>query len=255
MSFNWATLQRFELSAYAGATAGVDIQVKLPPAFNQEATTDVYPGGGAFTSPETISFSIAGVPVWIDVSNRVQVVMAASGKASGSIVGPGFTYDNSISVGVAYTAANGWTTIQERGVSFTQRAPSIDLRGSAALSATVILDIRFSLFSAWNINLHLKPYVGAKLDFGVSSCGGAVQLAMQVRRGGAGTPGSRAHADVFPYHLPQGGMNAAVVMSQPAVTVSLFGTFGISYTIKIPGLSAVFPVTWHMQLLAPFSFS
>lgn len=50
-------------------------------------------------------------------------------------------------------------------------------------------------------------------------------------------------------------MNAAVVMSQPAVTVSLFGTFGISYTITIPGLSAAFPVTWHMQLLAPFSFS
>lgn len=201
MSFSWATLQRFELSAYAGATAGVDVQVKLPPSFNQEATTDVYPGGGSFTAPETISFSIAGVPVWIDISSRVQVVTAASGQSSGSIVGPGFKYDNTICVGVAYSAANGWTTIQERGVSFTQRAPSIDLRGSAALSATIVLDVRFALFSAWNIDLLLQPYVSAKLDFGVSSCGGAVQLAMQVRR--RQMSGAFAHAPRTPPVLPR----------------------------------------------------
>ena len=156
MAFNWATLESFELSAYAGATAGVDVQVKLPPSFSDEATADIYPGGGDFTAPDTLSFSIGGVPVWIDISSRVQVNMAASGQSSGSIVGPGFAYDNSVKVGVAYTEANGWTTIQERGVSFSERAPSIDLRGSATLTATVILDIRFALFSLWNIDLLLE---------------------------------------------------------------------------------------------------
>lgn len=131
-----------------------------------------------------------GVPVWIDISNRIQVVMAASGQSSGSIVGPGFKYDNTISIGIAYTQANGWRTIQERGVSFTQRAPSIDLRGSATLTATVILDVKFSLFSAWNINLKLKPFVSATLTFGVSSCGGAVRLAMQVCSSSHGKDGS-----------------------------------------------------------------
>jgi hypothetical protein len=118
--------------------------------------------------------------VWIDISNRVQMQTSASGASSGSIVGPGFNYDNSVSIGIAYSQANGWTTIQDRSVSFTQRAPSIDLRGSAAFKATVILDVKFSLFSAWNINLKLKPWVSAALDFAVSSCGGAVKLAMQV---------------------------------------------------------------------------
>ena len=58
MSFNWATLVNFELSAYAGATAAVDIQVKIPSSFSQETTTDLYPGGGSYTSPETLSFSM-----------------------------------------------------------------------------------------------------------------------------------------------------------------------------------------------------
>jgi hypothetical protein len=50
-------------------------------------------------------------------------------------------------------------------------------------------------------------------------------------------------------------MDAAVIMSQPAVTVSLFGTFGISYTIKVPSFGVSFPITWNMQLLTPFNFA
>jgi hypothetical protein len=60
MSFTWATLDQFELSAYAGATAGVDIQVKIPAAFNQQALVDVFPGGGSYQAINTLSFSIGG---------------------------------------------------------------------------------------------------------------------------------------------------------------------------------------------------
>ena len=105
----------------------------------------------------------------------------------------------------------------------------------------------------------MQPFVSATLSYGVASCGGAVQLAMQVR-----DHLHRVHAAYVPrtsphppscVRRPQGGMNAAVTMSEPAVTVSLFGSFGFSYTITIPGLDAAFPITWDMQLLAPFTFS
>lgn len=125
--------------------------------------------------------AVGAVPIWIDIANRVQMTAAASASAAGSVVGPGFTFDNSITVGIIYSAANGWTTINERGVSFTQRAPSINLRGgTVTFTVTPILTIRFSLWSGWAIDLKLTPWISARLVYGASPCSTSVQLGMQV---------------------------------------------------------------------------
>jgi hypothetical protein len=84
----WADLQRLEVSATGLAAAGVDIQVQLPGPYQNSKTTSIVPR----KRMGNVEFNVAGVPIRINLDGAVDVVMEASAKAKGSVVGPGFKF-------------------------------------------------------------------------------------------------------------------------------------------------------------------
>lgn len=220
VSFNfvWATLKSMEVSFYAGAALGIDVQVKLPGQAADTQTVELMP----LTALPTISFSIAGIPVNINVKSRVTVTTQVTTSSSGKVVGPGFWLDNSITLGVRYTESGGWSVINERRASLNSRSPSFDVRASAYLSATPSVDIIFSPWNSWDLQVSLKPWLSAKVDFSQGGCGSG-KFSLELKT----------------------GFGAQIQLFQPAIRLTIFGA---SYTLTIPGLGSRFPISYSSEV-------
>ncbi len=102
----------------------------------------------------------------------------------GKVVGPGFWFEKSMSMGIKYTPATGWAPISERTDRMSARKPSFDLQGSAVLKATPVLSIKVSPWGVWDTILKVSPWLALSAEFSASSSSPCKNsLALQVTAG------------------------------------------------------------------------
>jgi hypothetical protein len=219
--FKWASLQSFELKGTLKARFAVDIQVNVPSAngVSSSSTVEVWPGGGRFQRMATFSVLVAGVPIPVDIDGKVSLGTTVTAAKQAQVTGPGFWFDDQLSLGVKYSLSGGWQPINERSLSFQQRTPSWTLSGSLTIRATPMLTLRFGVFKTWPIDIVVKPWLSATATpgSGCSSGSGAVSLS--------------------------GGLDLDLVIQAPRVAMTILGR---SYTFQMPGS---WPVTFPMTIL------
>ncbi|RYE99278.1 MAG: hypothetical protein EOO41_01275, partial [Methanobacteriota archaeon] len=124
---------------------------------------------------------------------------------------PGFSFEQSYTVGVQYSSANGFAPINSQINDFSQSAGSFDLTGSVGLLVTPQFVVQFDMWSVWPIQIALSPYVDLQLT----------------------AAGASSDCDEFSGELQvSAGLSAALIVQDPTISLSLLGE---QLTLSMPG--------------------
>lgn len=147
----------FKVAASGAASTSVDIQVAFPNGgFSQSSTVEL----SSRRNVGYVSIYVGYVPLSVTFFATVSVELSASCSSSGRIVGPGFWYDASMTVGKQYLSpgygyAGSWTDLTATSFYMNQRAPSIDIQVAAQAKARFILDIELEIAIGGTFSLYL----------------------------------------------------------------------------------------------------
>jgi hypothetical protein len=148
--FDRFTVKDFLVSVTGAASAALDVLV-------------AYPTGSSSAGPTTLNLInrrlIATVPIPIgplDLRASLYVsldaVVSASAQSTGRIIGPGYWFESSVTVGARYTNGQ-WYDLTGSSIYMNSRAPVLDITVTASAKVT----------------LPIKVEVGGSLSFGASN--------------------------------------------------------------------------------------
>lgn len=170
--FSWATLKDLEFSVSAGAKANVNIQVNHGDPYTHQ-DDDTAP----ITQPAMVrsfTFMIGLVPLWIDLLYGVDMTASWKSSTRAYIKGPGFYFDYYLALGIKYTQSQGWQPIHQTASTLQTNPGQYDLTVDARATLGGMPYARFSFYSAFPIDIILKPVFEATKALSVSqgnTCG------------------------------------------------------------------------------------
>ena len=171
------SLNHFVLSASAGPYVSVDIGVNIPSSYSSQTTHNLMPKTLMF--PLTIPLGVFGFT--IDVYSSLDLELTLSSSTGGRIVGPGFWFQDSITIGISYDGSQ-WQDLSGSTVVFNSRAPSISLPVSntalsASLSASLVATITFGLFEdVWALSFSPTPSLSVDVTYNSRCPGGSLSM-------------------------------------------------------------------------------
>jgi hypothetical protein len=178
-SFSWWTLKTFKVTGYAGAKAAIDIQFALPPSIPRTSSTQyLAPAkgkGDAYTNPDynfaaLYTFFIFPVPFTVEIDSQLHFESIMSSTTTGQILGPGFWFEESFTLGYAYyPSSDTWGPINERKSVLNTRMPLIDIKGTAYYKGTPIFVLSFLMLSAWRVDFQLRPWLSVDAKFAAAA--------------------------------------------------------------------------------------
>lgn len=143
------------MTTFAGALLGLDVQVaKDDEELNSHEMSTIIPT----TFIRKITAKLGPVPLFIDIYGGAKVGTSGYGVGNMRAIGPGFWYDNSVTLGIRYSRLTGWTLIRDRTLTIMTRKPAFDLTGPLTLHVKLYITATFSIYGMWDIDVGVDPY-------------------------------------------------------------------------------------------------
>jgi hypothetical protein len=159
LRFDRRTIYDFLAAASATASTAVDVQVALPALGGRSTSTvNVIPS----TEIVTIPLPIGTISLSLKLFSSLDVEITTTSTTSGRIIGPGFWFEASVTVGAQY-ANERWTDLTTTSLYMNSRSPVLDLTYAANVRVKFIatLEVRAVLMNSinWPMYFHLKPFL------------------------------------------------------------------------------------------------